>query len=413
MKIALVCPYNMFERPGGVQKLITHLHEGLVKKGHVVKVITQRPTGFKGSVPEDYILFGTVRSFSGGDGSTGAWGMPADREEINKILQKEKFDVINFHEPWIPMLAWQMLKHSNAAHVGTFHASLIDTTAGKTWTSSIFTPYGRPLLRQMHIFTATSPASAGMLINRANMKSPHERELVENIKYIANGIDLHLYHPPKKKLPLNGPNTKTIVYVGRLDRRKGVNYLIRAFAALQDEMPSAYLIIAGEGSLRGRYEQLAKSLDIKNIHFSGYVSEDEKRRLMGNADVFCSPALFGESFGIVLIEAMAMGTPVIGGRNAGYIHVLTGTGRLGLVGPKSIDDFAARLKLVMTDGKVNRLLRDWGLREVKKYNYPKIISQYEAAYKEALEQLTNGKAKVKSDESQKRTISRFFVRRHA
>src|SRR3954470_15386604 len=131
MKIALVCPYNMFERSGGVQQLITHLHDGLVKKGHTVKVITQRPSGFKGDVPKDYILFGTVRDFKGGFGVSGDWGMPTDREEIDKILQEENFDVINFHEPWMPILAWQMLKHSQAAHVGTFHANLIDNAAAK------------------------------------------------------------------------------------------------------------------------------------------------------------------------------------------------------------------------------------------------------------------------------------------
>jgi phosphatidylinositol alpha-mannosyltransferase len=410
MKIALVCPYNMFERSGGVQQLITHLHDGLVKRGHEVKVITQRPAGYKGQVPNDYILFGTVRDFKSGMGVSGDWGMPADREEIEKILQKEKFDVINFHEPWMPILAWQMLKHSKAAHVGTFHANLVDSNSAKPWVN-VFLPFGRGIGQKMHVMTAVSPAPAALILQKAEKEA--EKELAKNLRFIPNGIDLKLYHPPKHRQPLNGPNTKTIVYVGRLDRRKGINYLIRAFAELEKDMPDAYLIIAGEGGLRNRLEQLAKSLGIKNIHFSGYVTEEEKRRLMGNADIFCSPAIFGESFGIVLLEAMAMGTPVVAGRNSGYINVLTGTGRLGLVEPKSVEDFSARLKLLLSDEKLHKLLRDWGLREARKYDYPKVISQYEAAYKEALEQLTNGKAKAKSHENQKKTIGRFFVRRHA
>ncbi|HSX18105.1 MAG TPA: glycosyltransferase family 4 protein [Candidatus Saccharimonadales bacterium] len=415
MKIALVCPYNMFERTGGVQQLVTHLHDGLTKKGHSVKVITQRPSGFKGDAPEDYILFGAMRDFKGGLGVSGDWGMPSDREEIDKILRKEKFDVINFHEPWVPILAWQMLKHSKAAHVGTFHANLVDNAAAKSWVN-VFMPYGRGIGQKMHVLTAVSPAPASLLLSKAN-GNVKEKKLIENIRYIPNGIDLDAYKPPKKRLPLNGPNTKTVVFVGRLDRRKGIDWLIKAFALLETKMPNAYLIIAGEGTRRNKLEQLADSLGIKNIHFTGYVNEAEKRRLMGNADVFCSPAMFGESFGIVLIEAMAMGAPVIAGRNAGYINVLTDHGKIGLVDSKATEEFADRLSIFMTDDKINGMLRSWGLREVKKYNYQKIIGQYEAAYKEALQLLTEerrGRSAVKDDEKRpKRLIHRVFVRRHA
>jgi phosphatidylinositol alpha-mannosyltransferase len=407
----------MFERTGGVQQVVSHLYEGLVKKGHTVKVITQRPAGFKGEVPQDYILFGVTRNFDGGFGVSGNWGMPADGEEIAEILNREKFDVIHFHEPWMPILAWQMLKHSKAAHVGTFHANLLDNSAAKSWVN-FFTPFGRGIGRKMHILTAVSPAPAALLLNRANYKSKAEKQLIENIRYIPNGVDLKIYKPPKKRLPLNGPNTKTIVYVGRLDRRKGVEWLLRAFALIEKRMPNAYLIIAGEGPRRVKLEQLARSLGIGNIHFSGYVDEEEKRRLMGNADVFCSPAIFGESFGIVLLEAMAMGAPIVAGRNLGYVNVLTGHGRLGLVDVHSTEDFADRLQIFMTDDKINALLRRWGLNEVKKYDYPKIIDQYEAAYRQAIKvaaemrhekltDLANGEKFVK------KIINRLLVRRHA
>lgn len=414
MKVALVCPYNMFERTGGVQQLVTHLHDGLTKKGHEVKIITQRPAGFKGEVPEDYILFGTSRNFKGGLGTNGNWGMPADGNEISKILKSEKFDVINFHEPWLPVLAWQMLKHSKAAHVGTFHANLSDMTAAKSWVN-VFLPYGRGIGQKMHVITAVSPAPAAVLVDKVNHNSSAEKKLVENIRYIPNGIELKIYKPPKKRQPLNGPDTKTVVYIGRLERRKSIDRLIRAFAVLSQRIPNAYLIIAGEGQSREKLEQLAHTLEIENIHFSGYVDDEEKRRLMGNADIFCSPAMFGESFGIVLIEAMATGAPVVAGRNSGYVNVLTGSGRLGLVDAKSSEDFAARLELILTDDKINRLLRSWGLREVKKYDYPKVVDQYEAAYKEAVRlagQKNSRKPVVESD-AKKPFINRILIRRHA
>lgn len=412
MKIGLVCPYNMFERTGGVQQLVTNLHDGLSKKGHEVKIITQRPAGFNGNVPPDYILFGITRDFKGGLGVSGNWGMPTDRQEIITILEQEKFDVINFHEPWLPILAWQMLKHSKAAHVGTFHANLMDNPAAKSWVN-VFLPYGRGIGQKMHVITAVSPAPAALLLSKADKE--FEKKITDNIKYIPNGIDLKVYKAPKKRLPLNGPDTKTIVYVGRLDRRKGIDWLIKAYASLIERMPNAYLIISGEGSQRNHLEQLVKDYKLKNVHFSGYVSEEEKRRLMGHADVVCSPAMFGESFGIVLIEAMAMGAPVIGGRNSGYINVLTGHGRLGLVDAKATEDFASRLELILTDNKISNLMRSWGIDEVKKYDYPKIIDMYEDAYKEARVIAKNShgkKSALKQNEKRyKKLINRLLLRR--
>jgi glycosyltransferase involved in cell wall biosynthesis len=127
--------------------------------------------------------------------------------------------------------------------------------------------------------------------------------------------------------------------------------------------------------------------------------------------------MFGESFGIVLIEAMAMGAPVVAGRNSGYVNVLKGTGQLGLVDAKAAEDFADRLQLVMTDDKIARLLRGWGLSEVKQYDYPKVVDQYEAAYSEAVRVANkerNGKKAGAKDEAAKRPfIHRVLIRRHA
>lgn len=417
MKIALVCPYNMLERPGGVPQVVMHLHQGLKSRGHQVKVVTQRPSGFKGKVPEDYILFGMTRTFKvTGLGTEGNWGMPADSDEIAQRLNIEKFDVINFHEPWLPMLAWQMLKHSEAAHVGTFHANLVDTAAGKSWTSSVFTPYGRPLLRKMDLFTATTPTSAAMLISRANMKSPREKDLIDNIRYIPCGVDLKVYKPVKKRQPLNGPDTKTIVYLGRLEKRKGPDLLLKAFAELRKEMPEAHLMVAGAGMMSNKLRDYAQMEDIKNIHFLGRVSDKEKLRLLGNADLACFPSPYGEGQGIVLLEAMAMGTPMLAGNNLGYLNVMKGRGRVAVVDPQATRDFANRLAVFLTDPEQRKLLAGWELSEVKQYDYPKVVSQYEAAYKEAVKRkkLSERKNVAKEDEKQpKKALRRPFIRRHA
>jgi phosphatidylinositol alpha-mannosyltransferase len=127
--------------------------------------------------------------------------------------------------------------------------------------------------------------------------------------------------------------------------------------------------------------------------------------------------MFGESFGIVLIEAMAMGAPVVAGRNSGYVNVLKGSGQLGLVDAKATEDFADRLQLVLRDDKISRLLRAWGLKEVKQYDYPKVIGQYEAAYNEAVrlanKERNGKKAGAKDEAAEKPFIHRILIRRHA
>lgn len=215
MRIALVCPYNMFEEAGGVMQVVLHLHDGLVKKGHYVRIITPKPAGFKGDNPKDYILLGTSTRFNPGMGTSGTWTFDIDTQEVKRVLEEEKFDVINFHEPWAPILARQILPMSNAAHVGTFHANLMDSVAAKSIVN-LFMPYGRGIGEKLHLMTAVSPAPASLLID----KDP-DHHLVKNIQYIPNGIDLNVYKPLKNVKPLSGAGTKTIVYVGRLEKKEG------------------------------------------------------------------------------------------------------------------------------------------------------------------------------------------------
>lgn len=413
MKIGLVCPYNMLDRPGGIPQFVMHLHEGLVKRGHEVKVITQRPSSYKGDAPRDYILLGTTRTFKGGLGTEGNWGMPSDNGEMAEVLEHEKFDVINFHEPWLPMLAWQMVKHSTAAHVGSFHANLMDTAAGKSWT--LLKPYGAPLIRKMDIITATSPASAGMLLSRANLKSSRDRELMKGLTYIPCAVELSKYKPYKKRTPLNGPKTKTIVYLGRLEKRKGVEHLLTAFAALVQRMPNAHLIIAGDGLVAKTLIQRVATEKIKNVKFTGYVSEEEKRRLLGNAELACFPSTFGEGFGIVLLEAMAMGTPLLAGNNLGYVNVMTGPGKIGLIDPEATEDFVNRLEVFLTDETQRKIMSSWALKSVRQFDYPKVVDQYEKVFRDAvaIRNKRQRKSKQLEHDKKKKIIRRIFIRRYA
>jgi phosphatidylinositol alpha-mannosyltransferase len=390
MKIALVCPYNMLERAGGVSEVVTHLQEGLNNKGHSVKIITPRPAGFEGALPKDYIMLGTSGRFNLNPGlaTDGSWTFNIDSDELQDVLDREKFDVINFHEPWAPILARQILQQSQTAHVGTFHANLIDSVAAKSLVN-LFLPYGRGIGEKLDLITAVSHAPAGVLLD----KDPNHR-LVKNIKYIPNGIDLKKYQT-KPTLALKHPKMKTIFYIGRLEGRKGVKYLLRAYKDLTNRVDNVQLLIAGSGPEEIKLRDFVDEQEIPRVTFLGYITDEDKVRHLHKADAFCSAATRGESFGIVLLEAMAANCPIIAGDNLGYISVMKGTGAISLVNPKDTVDFSRRLEIMLFNNDIRGVWSKWAQQYVKDFDYPKIVSQYEDAYKEAIK-IHERKPKAKS-----------------
>jgi phosphatidylinositol alpha-mannosyltransferase len=291
-------------------------------------------------------------------------------------LDTEKFDVINFHEPWAPILARQMLQLSDNVHVGTFHANLIDSVAAKSLVN-LFLPYGRGIGEKLDLVTAVSPAPAQVLID----KDPSHR-LVKSIQYIPNGIDIKTYRT-RPTMALKHPKMKTILYIGRLEGRKGVKYLLRAYQELAQRNDKVQLMIAGSGPDETKLRDYVSEQEIPRVTFLGYISDKDKIHHLHRADVFCSPATRGESFGVVLLEAMAAGCPVVAGDNIGYQSVLTGSGAISLVNPKDTVDFARRLEIMLFNEDVRKLWLKWAAEYVKQFDYKHVVEQYEDAYKKA------------------------------
>ncbi len=236
----------------------------------------------------------------------------------------------------------------------------------------VVTPYTKSIIKYLHVLTAVSPAA-----------TPYIRSLTSrNLNIIANGIDLTKYTQAAKK-PRKSGKTKEILYIGRLEKRKGLRYLLEAFAVLRVVHPEFRLTIAGDGPDRSKLEYFVADNKIEHVSFLGYVDEATKLKLLHESDIFCSPALYGESFGIVLLEAMASGCVVVAGNNAGYEGVLRTRGQLSIVNPKDTIEFARRLALVGLDPELQDLWRAWAQNEVAKYNYEKIIDQYVMLYQAA------------------------------
>lgn len=363
MKIGLVCPYNLF-KGGGVQECVFLLQRELAKRGHTVLILTPQARSSAEVLPNYVRVLGTATDMKTPLHTTAQVSISLDTRQLDELLGVEQFDLLHFHEPWMPLLARQILGRSDAKNVATFHAKLPDTMVSKAL-ERVITPYTKSVLKHLDSLTAVSDAAAEYI---RGLTTRH-------VEIIPNAIDVQKFRSIQNK------PAQTVLYIGRLEKRKGVKYLIQAFAELITRMPDAKLVIAGDGPDREKLQELTTELNLSNVSFLGYITDEKKMSLLGNAGVFCSPALYGESFGIVLLEAMAAGVPIVAGDNPGYSSVLQGRGMLSLIDPEDTSNFARRLEIMLTDRTVRRAMLDWADTYIDQFDYSIIVDQYEQLYK--------------------------------
>lgn len=370
MKIGLVCPYSI-NKHGGVLEVVLALQSGLVKQGHKVKLITPMPRGSeKARHPRNVIFVGSSTDFRSPSHTTGQVSSVADNDTVDAMLAKEQFDILHFHEPWVPFLSRQLLQRSQAINIGTFHSKIPETIVSRTYIK-VVTPYLKSVMKYLNVLTAVSESGAEYAATLTDLP----------ITIIPNGIDLKKY---KHKTVAKKEPGQTVLYIGRLERRKGTKYLLQAFQLFSQDNPDVKLLIAGDGPDREKLELLAEDLKLKNVSFLGYVTEELKLQLLAEADLFCSPALFGESFGIVLLEAMATGTVTVAGNNSGYSDLMQGLGAISIVNPEDTAEFARRLQLLLHEAQLRKLWQNWAAKYVKQFSNPIIVDQYEALYRDSL-----------------------------
>lgn len=371
LKIGLVCPYDI-AKGGGVQEVVRALQSGLTARGHEAKIITGVPKDLNGLDTNDLLFLGASTDFKSPMQTTTQIMASVTTEHIDAALEKEKFDILHFHEPWQPVLSRQILSRSKAVNVATFHAKVPETLMSRT-VVKVVTPYTKSVLKYLHELTAVSDAATEYIGSMTD----------EPVTIIPNGIDLgHFKKARRQKLAEN--SRRTILYIGRLERRKGLKYLLRAYYMLAQDDPDVALIIAGDGPDRQKLEAEVADLRLPNVTFMGFVNDEVKMQLLADADLFCSPAVYGESFGIVLLEAMATGVPIVAGDNSGYSSVMQGLGAVSLVNPRDAPEFARRLQLILREDSLRKLWRKWALEYVEQFDYPKVVGQYEEFYLEAL-----------------------------
>ena len=373
LRIGLVCPYDI-TRGGGVQEHVMAQRDELVKRGHTVIILTPRPRKFEGEI-DGVEFIGRSAKFNLPVGTTLEMGGTLSNEDMNDRLTAYKFDIIHVHEPEVPFLGGQVLRDAPVPTLTTFHAIHHDSPMGRT-INAFRGNYNRSIFPYIDYATTVSEPPASYLRTQG---------LEVAVEIVPNGIDLKKYSGSRGRSgQINDPKSPHIVYVGRLERRKGAKFLIQSVAEIQKTIPGLRLTLVGDGPLRSNLEDLVQEMEVKNVVFEGFVPEERKIELLSTCDIYCSPAIFGESFGIVLLEAMAAGAVIVAGNNPGYSSVMTGLGRLSLVNPYDIEAFADRLKTLVEEPKLRKLLRDWGDEYVEQFDYSKIVDRYESIYAKLL-----------------------------
>ena len=372
MRVNLISSHS-FAQPGGVKKHILGLHQEFKRLGIHSKIAAPRRQASE-RYGKDIELLGTSIPVNFG-GSQGDLDVHFNPMNIEAFLQKGKFDVLHFHNFIFP-LSFQILERSRSLNILTFHANLDGSKFLKKWPLFLF------LLQKF----------VDWKIDGIIGVAPLNLELFKKYKgpkiVIPNGIDPKEFNPKKPKVKKYRDGKINILFLSRIEERKGLVYLLRAYKILQKKFGAGWveknlrLIIVGEGPLKEQLEAWTKENGLKNVVFEGKVPEKITASYFTTCDIYCEPAIFGESFGIVLVEAMASGKPVVAFANKGYKGVLgNGKGKRFLSRPRDYKTLAKHLEVLIKDPALRKKMGEWGIEEAKKYYWQKIAARVLDFYK--------------------------------
>ncbi len=349
---------------GGVTEHVDATSRVLRERGHDVTVITAR-FGRADGEERGVVRIGRniVVPFNGAENNVTV-GRGLERR-LREILTPSRFDLVHLHCPLSPTLPLHALRVARVPVVGTFHS-----TAESDLAFRIFRPVLLPLYRRIDRPLAVSAAARDYVA----------RQFPGEVEIVPNGVDVERFRPGLPRLPRIDDGLPVILFVGRHDPRKGLPDLMEAARRLAREGTAFRLVVVGDGRLRRRAERLARGPLEGRVNFEGRVSNVHLPRYYASADIFCSPARGGESFGMVLLEAMASGVPVVASDIPGYRSVLT-PGREGFVTPpRDPAALADALRALLLDPEGRRGMGARGVETARRYAWPRVVSRLEEIY---------------------------------
>jgi phosphatidylinositol alpha-mannosyltransferase len=365
LRIGIACPYT-WDTPGGVQAHVHDLAEELLARGHTVQVLAPVDDPDAPDLPPWVTSAGrAVPVPYNGSVARLVFG-PLSMARTRRWVREGRFDVLHVHEPVVPSVSMLACFAASGPLVATFHVSMARS-------------------RALQVFGTAMQPALEKITGRIAVSAAARRVVVEHLGgdavLIPNGVDVGRF-AGAKPLP-DRPDAPTVVFLGRVDEpRKGLAVLLEALPELVRRVPDVRLLVAGPGDVDEVRKAVPASLRDR-VELLGLVSEQDKPRVYASGDVYCAPNTHGESFGIVLVEAMATGTPVVASDLEAFRRVLD-EGEVGVLVP--VGDaaaLAAGLADLLADPARRGALSAAGSRAVLAYDWgtvtDRVVEVYESA----------------------------------
>jgi phosphatidylinositol alpha-mannosyltransferase len=374
VRIGIVCPYS-FDIPGGVQYHVRDLAEVFLAQGHDVSVLAP---ALERSVLPDYMVSAgraVPVPFNGSVARLNIGPMAAAR--VSKWVESGEFDLIHLHEPITPSVAILALWAVEGPIVATFHSSTLRSRAYQA-----AYPIVRPSLEKITARIAVSEDARRTVTTH----------LGGDAVVIPNGVFVHRFDRAEPRADWTGtPERPTVAFLGRMEEsRKGMPVLAAALPAVLADIPGVRVLVAGPGDPREVTSGLSPEV-VAACEFLGPVSDEDKARLLKSVDVYVAPNTGGESFGIILIEAMSAGAPVLASDLPAFVRVLDGGSAGATFVNEDPQDLARRLVELLGDPAGRQVLAARGRRRADVFDWSVVASDVMAVY----ETVTDGAARVR------------------
>jgi phosphatidyl-myo-inositol alpha-mannosyltransferase len=364
LKIGIVSPYG-YPHPGGVNEHVRFTYEAMARLGHDVWIITSK-YGKERENEGNIIRLGTGWAFPT-NGSIGrvtlGWRF---KQQARAVLDEQRFDILHFHEPFVPFLSPTVLQASRTVNIATFHA--FGGFSPSYWVGRRF---AGDLASRLHGRIAVSGAARHFI----------SRYFPGEYRIIPNGVELDRFERAEPYEQLRD-GVLNILFVGRLEERKGLIHLLKAYHRLRKRHVDARLLVVGAGPKLREYRRYVGLRGIRDVEFLGRVTDEEKARYFASADVFCAPATGQESFGIVLLEAMAAGVPIVASDIHGYKQVVQRGVQGLLVEPRKPRALAAALYTLALDPELRDRMGEAGRARAPEFSWERVTEQVIDFYRE-------------------------------
>lgn len=374
MRICMVSD-NYYPYIGGIAEHIHHLAVELRHRGHTVKILTTKVGGRTlaclDRVPDEDQVFRVGRGLVIRSNKSFARLPVAIRPfaRVKRFFETERFNVVHLHGSLAPTLPLVALRVSRVINVFTFHASH-DKSIGYALARSLLLPY----FRRIHGLVAVSEAA----------RVSTAKYFPGDYRIIPNGVDVNFFRPDVAPIPELANGRPKILFLGRFEPRKGLKYLLMALPEIVREVPDVQLVVVGTGLFGYAYKgYLDKEME-KHVYWAGLVPSEDRPRYYRSCDVFCSPAIGYESFGIVLLEAMATGRPVVASDITGYRQVLHSGVQGFLVPPRDPSALARAIVGILKDRARAEKMGAAGRQRALDFSWANVARQVEGFYQELL-----------------------------